>query len=419
MVNHPVLLRGPRDFPTNPNAPQASPVLLQRTDLDFIEAIWAELKRGRDAIDPTVARTLLPRGDLKLFQPIHRTFHVVLLEAVCDPYGTAEIQPRLDPKQIASAGLVLRRYGTGSRAGKIEGWRHRGEELRGWIPFADSIQGLIQDPDLAQRPPVLQAGNREINRRLSLLQVVEDTLTEAVIPLFVAPPDVCEAAQRTLLYGLVSLSGGDFSQVETERFDADFIQTHLPSYLKAAPKTKPLPHAGDRLTASSATAPDLQDFIAMLRQVQFEFEAFRDGGNTPLYRALNQIRLPFGKTTRKAGDFLQNAARILVDRESGRVTMPDYWPEVTQRQGDAIATAVKTVLDRRLGAAQPQLRRFDEADRRYFLQGFIRVKQPDGCPPRIVWSPPSADFAIAPWYENANVAPVQVSLPDLDRKSVV
>lgn len=419
MVSHSVRLRGPRPFPTNPGAPSDSPVLLQRTDLDFIAAIWAELKQGREAIAPTLAQTLMPDGHLKLFQPIHRTFHVVLLEAVCDPYGSPDIQPRLDPKTIDSAGLVLRRYGIGRQAGNIEGWRHRDTDLRGWLPFTEPLRGLTQDPDAAQRPPVLQSGNAELNRRLSLLQAVEDTLTEDVMPLFVAPPDVCEAAQKTLLYGLVSLSGGDLSQVETSRFDPDFIQTHLPTYLKAASRTKRVPRPGRTLTAGNATDTDpndaalLQDFIAMLRQVQFEFEAFRDNCNTPLFHALNQISLPFGGRSRRAGDLLWDAARILVDRESGSVTMPDEWPVVTPGQGDAIAAAVKTVLDRRLGAAQPQLRRFDEADRRYFLQGFIRVKRPDGCPSQIVWSPPSADFAIAPWYENADVAPVQVSLPDL------
>lgn len=416
MVNHPIRLRGPRHFPTNPGVLTDGPLLLQRTDPDFINAIWAELKQGRNAIAPTLAQTLMPDGKLKLFQPIHRTFHVVLLEAVCDPYGTTEIQPRLDPKKIESAGLVLRRYGTGRQAGNIEGWRQQSAALRGWMPFSDALNSLEQDPDSSRRPPVLQAGHAEINRRLSLLQTVEDTLTEAVMPLFVAPPDVCEAAGKTLLYGLVSLAGGDLSQMAATPFDPDFIQRHLPTYLRTAARPKRLPQAGKTLTARNVTDEDdlFQDFVAMLRQLQFEFEAFRDNGNTPLFRALNQIRLPFGRSNRPAGNFLRDAARILVDRESGSITMPDDdWPAITQEQGEAIAAAVKTVLDRRLGAAQPQLRRFDASDRRYFVQGFIRVKRPDGCPPKIEWSPPSADFAIAPWYENADVAPVQVALPDL------
>ncbi|MBE7384887.1 MAG: hypothetical protein F6J95_026170 [Leptolyngbya sp. SIO1E4] len=415
MVSHSIHLRGPRDFPANPSALRDSPLLLQRTDPNFVATVWDELKRGREAIAPTIADTLTADGNLKLFQPIHRTFHVAVLEAVCDPYGTPEIQPRLDPKQIDSAGLVVRRYGTGDRSGKIEGWRQQGSDVRGWLPFADSLQGLTQDPDMSQRPPLLQAGNAEINRRLSLLQAVEDTLSETITPLFVAPRDVCQAAQKTLLYGLISISGGDLSQAETIQFDDAFIQDHLPTYLKAADRTKRVPRPGQTLTARDASDDDpfLQDFIAAVRQVQNEFEAFREGKSTPLFKALNQIRLPFGESTRRAGDFLKDTAQVLVDRGSGSVTLPDRWPAVTPDQARAIAAAVKTVLDRRLGAAQPQRRRFDDDNRRYYLQAFIRVKQPDGCPPRLVWSPPSADFTIAPWYENANVAPVQVTLPDL------
>jgi hypothetical protein len=420
MVNHPIHLRGLRNFPVNPGASSQSPLLLHRNDLDFIESIWAELKQGSDAIAPTLAQTLMPDGSLKLFQPIHRTFHVVLLEAVCDPYGTAAMQPRLDPKKIESAGLVLRRYGTGTQAGKIEGWRQQDPNLRSWLAFTDPLWSLEQDPAPSRRPPALQAGNAEINRRLSLLQAVEDTLSEDVMPLFVAPPEVCEAAQKTLLYGLVSLSGGDLSQTKPTSFDPAFIQSHLPTYLKAAPQTKRVPRPGQILTAANATdAPPLQDgsllqdFIATLRQVRFEFEVVRDNRNTPLFQTLNQIRLPFGSETRLAGDFLIDAADVLVERQPGEITMPDEWPVVTQAQGEAIATAVKAVLDRRLGTAQPQLRRFDESDRRYYLQGFIRVKRPDGCPPQLVWSIPSADFAIAPWYENADVAPIQVTLPNL------
>jgi hypothetical protein len=46
------------------------------------------------------------------------------------------------------------------------------------------------------------------------------------------------------------------------------------------------------------------------------------------------------------------------------------------------------------------------------FQAFIRVKREDGCPPVTVWSEPSAPFVIAPWYDGADVAPVQIPLPD-------
>ncbi len=120
MVDHAVILRG-ASFTGAVDAP----VILQRTDQEFIPAILEALasQRGREAIAESVASTRDDNHLLKLFQPVHRTFHVALLEVVCDTFG----QPRLDPQRIDSAGLVLRRVAVDQQGQELELllFRHR------------------------------------------------------------------------------------------------------------------------------------------------------------------------------------------------------------------------------------------------------------------------------------------------------
>jgi hypothetical protein len=96
-------------------------------------------------------------GNLKLLQPVHRIFNVVLVEAYCATPGS----PRLDPRKIESAGLVIRRKRTGGTA--WEAWMHAPDtvaskdkpRLRGWVDIdklVDSDAGKA-DPDPRRRPP--------------------------------------------------------------------------------------------------------------------------------------------------------------------------------------------------------------------------------------------------------------------------
>ena len=48
------------------------------------------------------------------------------------------------------------------------------------------------------------------------------------------------------------------------------------------------------------------------------------------------------------------------------------------------------------------------------MRCFIRIKpEHKGCPSRLVWSPYSKEFTIAPWYESAGAPPAIIPLPDL------
>jgi hypothetical protein len=66
----------------------------------------------------------------------------------------------------------------------------------------------------------------------------------------------------------------------------------------------------------------------------------------------------------------------------------------------------------RAAAQKVGVGRFDEPQARYVLRAFVRLKPEGGCPQRVVWSEETEPFVIAPWYEGAGGAPVQIPLPD-------
>jgi hypothetical protein len=47
------------------------------------------------------------------------------------------------------------------------------------------------------------------------------------------------------------------------------------------------------------------------------------------------------------------------------------------------------------------------------VRAFVRVRRDDGCPPDLVWSEPSEDWRIVPWYESGVLPPIQIQLPDV------
>ncbi|MDH5625923.1 MAG: hypothetical protein OEY21_07435, partial [Nitrospira sp.] len=100
MVAHEVSLQGVG------GATAAGPVILERTEQDFLPAVLdrLSLEQGLSDVLKSVARNRDTNGVLKLFQPVHRTFHLALLDASCLTFG----RPRLDPKKIVGAGLVVR-----------------------------------------------------------------------------------------------------------------------------------------------------------------------------------------------------------------------------------------------------------------------------------------------------------------------
>ncbi|MDZ4797551.1 MAG: hypothetical protein SGI92_05270 [Bryobacteraceae bacterium] len=399
------------------------PLILERTDADFITNTLEDLKtpEGRTQLLATAASTVDGKtGLLKLFQPVHKTFNLVLFEAVCLSYGT----PRLDPAQIESAGVVIRRLAVDSNGNRktpetAEGWRKFGKRLRGWVRF-DNAAEEEYDPDPSRRPPPLQAGNAELNRRLAMLSPYPEPATEDFTPLFVAPPDVCAAAGRTILYGVLSLTSSEFSEIADPppTWDPGILQTHLPTYVReGGPRSLPL--KGQTLNYASATNSSLKDFIGALRQFAAEFGAL-ETPDTPFMAELNKINMAkAGEPFRGAGAFVREAIEALVVRTGmnggpvAQVVMPENWPAMSAVSASAILNAAAATLRGRFSAIAGSEGRYEDFRRQYRLQAFMRVRRPDNCPPKLVWSNPSDVFLIAPWFDNSNTPPVRIVLPDL------
>jgi hypothetical protein len=409
MVDHPVLVRG-GGIGTKGTAPS----ILARSDQEFIPGILDELKSegGRTALAGHLASHRDRAGMLRLFQPVHRVFHVVLIDVACDVFG----QPRLDASRIESAGLVVRRAGESGRGmGRLEGWMQAGSKVRGWVPLADGAAESL-DPDPARRPAEYRSGNSAINHRLAEILGGREPLEERVSPLFVAPPEVCRAAGRTLLYGLVPVTSTERSEAPPEpaSYPESVVRELLPGLLRRGDE-RSIPFAGQVVRATSADAVQLQGFSSDLQTLVADFDIFGESAPSQALRSrLRAISLLYpGDATGPADEFLLRATRVLLNREeSTEVRMPLAWPAVSERFEREFTREARTVLEARLASVSPPEGRFDELARSFRLRGFVRVKSENGCPPKLVWSEYSELFGIVPWYESSDVPPVRVALPD-------
>ena len=403
--------------PALPMKGDRSPTLLKRTDPDFIAAILDELQR--DAVfqpnSPLHRSTLTPSATpFTLFQPVHRTFYVALLEAVCDTFNIPELQPRLSDRQIHSAGLVVRRIGSN---GVIEAWQTEiqpdARRQKGWFPLTALTLDL--DPDPVYHKAFQSTGQVELDRQLQATAIARQ---ESVSSLYVAPPDLCNHLNRTVLYGVVPVTSNEVSEVPPvipNGAISDAINDLLPYYLRSGGKRSE-PNFGVALTEKNAVKKDTKDtkvqpFIDTLRQLKFHFQAF---DNAALMTELNQLTVQLrNNATKPLGMLLQEATNTLVDRQPGQVELPEQWPEIASDRSQRIFNLLQANLLNRLSEVSAQEGRFEDSDRTYQVRAFIRLHRPTPCPPQIIWSTPSPAFAIAPWYANSDVAPVKVALPDI------
>ena len=432
----------------------SGPLIIKRTEQEFIDALLNQLA-SRDGVAQLAknrVHTAIKGQPVRLYQPVHRVFNIAMLEIVCDRFG----QPRLDPQQIESAGLVVRREWEEPNLAKNSSRRDNHSDMQGWMQSKSILQGWVRfsspeneslDPDPKFRLPERRIGHPFIDQLLSATSY--EPLKENEARLYLAPPEVCTATNKTILYGLIPVTSSEQSEtpdLNMPVFSDESVSGHLPSYLRAG-GTRQIPRAGEKLTyrdadTSSENIQDtsdldnLSDFILMLRQLSIEFEAFKEPlVSNPVFQALNAIKLTFtepgglgvttGFTVRPAGDFLRDALDILVNRRGQPATigaptsnaptvqMPDVFPPVTQEQAARILGSVKSAMIRRLGEIAGRPGRFDDPGRRYRLRAFVRLKAENGCPPVTVWSDYSESFTIVPWYESGDAPPTQVALPEI------
>jgi hypothetical protein len=254
-----------------------------------------------------------------------------------------------------------------------------------------------------------------------------------VIPLYVAPPDVCADAGRTLYYGNVPTVSGEIGEADADFGAApgvDFgprskaFRDHLVEALRG--EAMDLPRGGDQvrpgwLADSEQPAADrkLVRFVLLLRQLATEFDAFSSPTHA-VRKVLQRHRLPLKqrdlrkpRETVRADTFLLAAQRVVLGREDKDTPeMPESWPAMDARTAGELADALHAAMRARFVAMKGKAGRFDEPQARYQLRAFVRLKAEGPCPARIVWSEPGDPFVIAAWYEGAGAPPVQIALPD-------
>ena len=455
MRHHLVRIGAPRDIlpPPGPSVDTA-PALLHRKDDDFVEATVEELRTAtsRAGLRGKLAATRTPSHVLKLFQPVQRQYHLAVIEAWCDTAGT----PRIDPARVDSAGMVLRRVRNNSPGRHLEGWVKRNGRLRGWVRVQQSDERAA--PLSAQRL-LRRSINPTLDRELTrfAMEPEEALLDEHVIPMFMAPPDVCADARKTLFYGLVPTSSLEVADVPTDPAEVlgdDFgpasagFRDHLvdplrgqamefvlggetmhPDWFEAVEmpgedKPENLPSEHWTILSTPGNALGMKRFILLLRQLAGEFDAFGDSAEgRAVLTELETIRLPLklrpfeAPQTVAAGTFLARASRVLLEHDpaASRPEMPMSWPALDSAARTRLANVLSRALVKRFADVKSQPGRFDEPGAQYVLRAFVRLKGEGSCPAHTEWSAYTEPFVIAPWYEGAGAPPVQIALPDVNR----
>jgi hypothetical protein len=418
MVKHRVILRGYGAAPEDLAAP---PLIAKRTEAAFVPALLEDLRKrtegstlGKvDDIDRSVRDGKEYR---RLFQAVHRAFNLVVLEAVCDAPG----HPRIHPTDIASSGFVVRQVASLSQPVNDLAWQLRNDQPLGWArPDAPQL-----DPAAEHRRPLFRSGHPGINRELSRVYAGLEPPAERTSPLFLAPPEICTAAGRTLLYGVIPVT----SPEEVVENDIDSlvnetdVRALLPPFLVSSgaenycPKGAPGSiFAADIDTAFSlddnATGPlaNLRRFLLGLRSLQFAWRVFDGSEAAKEFRAILDglyvaFRDPvFGFTgyiqrPQSLGSYLDEAAQLflLTPKPTNYLRVPEVWPYPDKATADRIVAAALALLRARHRTNPPRRRRFADDDTLYRIHAFIRTRHSAECPPVLDWSAPSEPFCHRP-----------------------
>lgn len=409
-----------------------APTLLAFSGPDFVDRFLADLAQS-DWMARLDARRARPQedGTLRLDQPVHRAFHLAVVDARCLAAGF----PRLDPLKIESAGLVIRRE---APAGVL-GWQSDAGGPLGWasVPSGALETRTAYEPDPERRRAKLEGGNAALLAKLDRLAGDHGWIGEETFPLFKIPDDLAKRIGRTLLFGYVPLAARPSAPREAPPppFSADDVAARVPPLLRAdraeelAAAGLALPPAGAVITRGEARRPSettargrgVRALVGALTWLAQETGAFT--GETyaaPLVAELSALAAP-GAGQPSLYAWMKAANEILLqgsDPDTDSLTTPDDWATVDAARFGRIVRAAHGAMTARWGRLAPAEARYPAGRRRYHLRCFARLDDRRGCPPRAIWSPPSETFRIRPWYESGDAPPVQVDLPPLTQASL-
>jgi len=404
----------------------ARSMIVSADEQSFVDAVLTDVGREQwqQALDARRGRRRGSDGVLELSQPVHRRFHMVLLEAFCREPGS----PRVDPAKLDGMGMVIRRSAGIAR----QGWITDGTRRLGWKTIS---QGDL-DPDPTRRTWIRRGAPGQIDT-LILARHMPTPPAEEIVPLFVAPPDLCDKLGRTILYGLIPVTSGerqdepepppDYTSLPPD--EAQLLRDHLSEYLKQRAALS-MPRPKERLLpdwnpvslnpAAGGDAGRLNAFGIFLQQLMVELDAFGNGtAARELLRLLDTLQLPmdrdaFGRITASmpAGQFAKAAAHILIAGEANTsdLRMPLEWPAISASLGQRLTAQALACLSQRHTALAPGRPKYDGDAQLYTVRPFIRVRGHDDCPSRLVWGDISETFRILPWWDGDGPA-TKIPLP--------
>ncbi len=173
---------------------------------------------------------------------------------------------------------------------------------------------------------------------------------------------------------------------------------------------------------ASTPNPGATRFILLVRQLAQEFSLLRPlnaATTAALLADLDTLRVELvDGATRPLGAYLRDAARLYFEQPAPSLALPrpHRWPVVSAADASRFLDRLRQIsseIELGLFGGASNAGRYDDPAARYVVRAFIRVKQPCDCPPKIVWSPCSEAFAIAPWFEPGPLGPTPIALPDL------
>ncbi len=403
---------------------QVRPALLSMQDTDFPARAFADFGRPvPERISSAAAATAGTDGYIHLLQPVQRRVNLAVIHLACEAVG----YPRLDPRRVLSAGVVIRRVSV-DRETRVhrhdltpEAWMQDAGGKFGWVRLNKTEEDL--DPDPAMRP-ALSSGQAELDRML-IAHLGRKKSTESYGPAFLAPPELCERLKKTVVFAMVGTASSDVADQlpAPPDYTDDSLKQQLPPLLLAG--SHRVPYAGRPVNyrymaadyANDADASDFLIFANLLQVVAIELGAFdHSPAGDRLVQALNRRSVIFAdKSKEKIGDFLNRADRILLQYTGSgsweTLQMPSSWESSTTEDEAAVLAAARECLRKRSLSLSVPEGRFQDHTRLYKLRIFVRVQCEPGCPPRTLWSEYSDLFEIAPWYESAGMVGPPVPLP--------
>jgi hypothetical protein len=420
MVKHLTLTRGVRID----GGLQPLPALLTMRDTDFPTRFFADMGRApSDRVSTATAADRDGTGAFHLLQPVQRRLNVAMIQLACESVG----MPRLDPRRVLNAGVVIRRVPVDASTGATrydltpEAWMQDADGRFGWVRLNRTEEDL--DPDPSKRSS-LSSGQPNLDRMLTA-HLGKTALSESFSAAFVAPPEVCDRLNQTIVFAVIPTASSEVSDQPPAAPDYSdgSLKQQIPPLLLAGGHR--VPYADQTVDyryistdyCNRNGASEFLIFVNLLQVVAIELGAF-DGtvaGNA-LKQVLNRHVVTFAdKSTKAVGDFLSDANEVLL-QTAGSVpartqVMPTDWESSSADDEAAILSAAQSCLQQRSASLAAPEGRYQDHTRVYRLRIFLRVQCDAACPPKTLWSDYSDTFNIAPWYESAGMVGPPVPLP--------